>query len=100
MKMMTKGGNVARLMGKKINYAMYMIIDGKKVASEIKSEIAGEVEKLKIAGKKVPHLAAILVGNNGSSETYVANKVKDCKEVGFKSTLLRFGNDITESFIT
>ncbi len=48
-------------------------------------------------GKRVPHLAAILVGNNGSSETYVANKVKDCAEVGFKSTLLRFGNDITES---
>ena len=78
---------------------MYKIIDGKKVASEIKHEIAAEVARLKIAGKKVPHLAAILVGNNGSSETYVANKVKDCEEVGFKSTLLRFGNDITEAVL-
>jgi len=76
---------------------MYNLIDGKKVASEIKHEIAVEVAKLKSEGRKVPHLAAILVGNNGSSETYVANKVKDCEEVGFKSTLLRFGNDVTEA---
>jgi methylenetetrahydrofolate dehydrogenase (NADP+) / methenyltetrahydrofolate cyclohydrolase len=76
---------------------MYTIIDGKKVASEIKQEIAEEVTKLKDAGKKIPHLAAILVGHNGSSETYVANKVKDCKEVGFKSTLLRFEDNITET---
>ena len=55
------------------------------------------MQSLKSEGKKIPHLAAILVGNNGSSETYVANKVKDCEEVGFKSTLIRFGNDITES---
>ncbi len=78
---------------------MYNIIDGKKVASEIKQEIAAEVAKRKVAGKKIPHLAAILVGDNGSSETYVANKVKDCEEVGFKSTLLRFGNEITEEFL-
>jgi len=78
---------------------MYKIIDGKKVASEIKQEIAAEVARLKVAGKKIPHLAAILVGNNGSSETYVANKVKDCEEVGFKSTLLRFGNDVTEAVL-
>ena len=78
---------------------MYKIIDGKKVASEIKQEIAAEVTRLKVAGKKIPHLAAILVGNNGSSETYVANKVKDCEEVGFKSTLLRFGNDVTEAVL-
>jgi len=83
----------------KNNQYMYKIIDGKKVASEIKQEIAEEVKKLKNAGKKIPHLAAILVGNNGSSETYVASKVKDCKEVGFKSTLLRFGNDVTESVL-
>lgn len=76
---------------------MYNLIDGKKVAAEIKKEIAEEVAKLRLKGKKVPHLAAILVGNNGSSETYVANKVKDCGEVGFKSTLMRFGNDITEA---
>lgn len=78
---------------------MYNLIDGKKVASEIKQEIAKEVLKLKAEGKKVPHLAAILVGNDGSSETYVANKVKDCEEVGFKSTLLRFDNSVTEAFL-
>jgi len=78
---------------------MYKIIDGKKIASEIKQEIAAEVVKLKNAGKKIPHLAAILVGNNGSSETYVANKVKDCEEVGFKSSLLRFGNEISEAIL-
>jgi methylenetetrahydrofolate dehydrogenase (NADP+)/methenyltetrahydrofolate cyclohydrolase len=76
---------------------MYNLIDGKKVASEIKKEIAEEVEKLKSEGRKAPHLAAILVGNNASSETYVSNKVKDCEEVGFKSTLLRFGNDMAEA---
>ena len=82
--------------GKKIIYDMYTLIDGKKIASEIKKEIAEEVKKLKNEGKKIPHLAAILVGNDGSSETYVANKVKDCEEVGFKSTLIRFETDITE----
>jgi methylenetetrahydrofolate dehydrogenase (NADP+)/methenyltetrahydrofolate cyclohydrolase len=75
---------------------MYNIIDGKKVASEIRHEIAAEVAGLKAKGKKVPHLAAILVGNEGSSETYVANKVKDCHEVGFRSTLIRFDADVTE----
>jgi methylenetetrahydrofolate dehydrogenase (NADP+) / methenyltetrahydrofolate cyclohydrolase len=78
---------------------MYKILDGKKIASVIKKEIADEVAKLISAGRKAPHLAAILVGNSGSSETYVANKVKDCKEVGFKSTLLRFGNNVTEAFL-
>jgi methylenetetrahydrofolate dehydrogenase (NADP+)/methenyltetrahydrofolate cyclohydrolase len=76
---------------------MYKIIDGKKIASEIKQEIALKVAELKKDSKKIPHLAAILVGNNSSSETYVANKVKDCEEVGFKSTVLRFGNDISEA---
>lgn len=78
---------------------MYKIIDGKKIASEIKGEIAAEVVKLKSAGRKTPHLTAILVGNNGSSETYVANKVKDCEEVGFKSTVVRYGNDVTEAVL-
>jgi len=78
---------------------MYKILDGKKVASEIKGEIAAEVAKLKSAGRKTPHLTAILVGNNGSSEIYVANKVKDCEEVGFKSTLLRYDNDVTEAVL-
>jgi methylenetetrahydrofolate dehydrogenase (NADP+)/methenyltetrahydrofolate cyclohydrolase len=78
---------------------MYTIIDGSKTASRIKQEIAAEVTKLKMEGKKIPHLAAILVGNVGSSETYVANKVKDCEEVGFQSTLLRFKNNIPESVL-
>jgi methylenetetrahydrofolate dehydrogenase (NADP+)/methenyltetrahydrofolate cyclohydrolase len=75
---------------------MYQIIDGKKVASEIKQEITAEVAKLREAGKKIPHLAAILVGNNGSSETYVSNKVKDCEEVGFLSTLIRYPEKTSE----
>ena len=78
---------------------MYRIIDGKKIAAEIKHEIAAEVAKLRSEGKKIPHLAAILVGNNGSSETYVANKVKDCHEVGFKSSLIRFGVDVSETVL-
>lgn len=78
---------------------MYKIIDGKKIASEIKLEIAEEVRKLRENREKIPHLATILVGNNGSSETYVANKVKDCEEVGFKSTLIRLEDDISEKFL-
>lgn len=78
---------------------MYTIIDGKKIAADIKLEIASEVVNLKAKGKKTPHLAAILVGNNGSSETYVSNKVKDCHEVGFKSTLLRYDESIREEFL-
>ena len=78
---------------------MYRIIDGKKVASEIKKEIAEEVIKLKASGKKIPHLAAILVGDNGSSETYVANKVKDCDEVGFKSKVIRLSDEIAEAVL-
>ncbi len=76
---------------------MYNLIDGKKIASLIKQEIAEEVARRIEAGRKRPHLAAILVGDNGSSVTYVNNKVKDCAEVGFKSTLIRLSNKITES---
>jgi methylenetetrahydrofolate dehydrogenase (NADP+)/methenyltetrahydrofolate cyclohydrolase len=78
---------------------MYKIIDGRKIASEIKKEIAEEVIKLKSAGGKIPHLAAILVGNNGSSETYVANKVKDCEQVGFRSSVIRFSDEIAETVL-
>lgn len=78
---------------------MYVLIDGKKIASEIKSEIANKVSERSESGKKVPHLAAILVGNDGSSETYVANKVKDCAEVGFRSTLIRLSSDVTEDVL-
>lgn len=73
------------------------LIDGKKVSAEIKEEIAAEVSKLKSEGKKTPHLAAVLVGHDGGSETYVAHKVKACEQVGFKSTLLRYEDDITEA---
>jgi len=76
---------------------MYTLIDGKSTASLIRQEIAGEVAKRRESGRKIPHLAAILVGNNGSSETYVSNKVKDCAEVGFKSTLIRLKDDVTEA---
>jgi len=76
---------------------MYTIIDGKKIAAEIKLEIASEVAAMKVAGRRAPHLAAILVGNDGSSETYVANKVRDCHEVGFLSTLVRFDSSVAES---
>jgi methylenetetrahydrofolate dehydrogenase (NADP+)/methenyltetrahydrofolate cyclohydrolase len=78
---------------------MYTLIDGKKVASEIKNEIAEEVAKLRNERKKVPHLAAILVGDDPSSQTYVANKVKDCNEVGFRSTIVKFEKDIPESIL-
>ena len=72
------------------------LIDGKKVAAEIKQEIAAEVEKIMAAGGRRPHLAAILVGHDGGSETYVASKVKACAECGFTSTLIRFEDDVTE----
>ncbi|MGI6074181.1 MAG: bifunctional methylenetetrahydrofolate dehydrogenase/methenyltetrahydrofolate cyclohydrolase FolD [Fermentimonas sp.] len=72
------------------------IIDGKKVSDQIKQEIAKEVIKIKEFGGKVPHLAAVLVGHDGGSETYVANKVKSCEQVGFKSTLIRYEDDVTE----
>lgn len=72
------------------------IIDGKKTAQIIKEEIAQEVAAMVAAGERRPHLAAILVGHDGGSETYVANKVKACEVCGFKSSLLRFESDITE----
>lgn len=73
-----------------------VIIDGKETAMEIKQEIAKEVKRMMAVGEKQPHLAAILVGHDGGSETYVANKVKACDECGFKSTLIRFEDDVTE----
>jgi len=76
---------------------MATLIDGKKISAEIKEEVAKEVEKLKQKGYRAPHLAAILVGHDGGSETYVAHKVKACEYVGFGSTLVRFEDDITEA---
>ncbi|MBR1666395.1 MAG: bifunctional methylenetetrahydrofolate dehydrogenase/methenyltetrahydrofolate cyclohydrolase FolD [Bacteroidaceae bacterium] len=73
------------------------LIDGKATAATIKAEIKQEVERIVAAGGKRPHLAAILVGHDGGSETYVNNKVRACEECGFQSTLLRFEDDITEA---
>lgn len=73
------------------------IIDGKQTATEIKMEIASEVERMVQAGQRRPHLAAILVGHDGGSETYVANKVKACEVCGFRSSLIRYENDIDEA---
>lgn len=75
---------------------MAQILDGLKVSKDIKKEIKEEVEKIVAAGKRAPHLAAILVGENGASKAYVNSKVKDCKEVGFTSSLLRFSDTISE----
>ncbi len=72
------------------------LIDGKAVSAQIKQEIAEEVKQIVENGGKRPHLAAILVGHDGGSETYVANKVKACEVCGFKSTLIRFEDDVTE----
>lgn len=72
------------------------IIDGKKVSAEIKAEIAAQVAEMIANGHKQPHLAAVLVGHDGGSETYVANKVKACQQCGFKSTLIRFEEDVTQ----
>ena len=72
------------------------LIDGKATAAKIKEEIAQEVEQIVAAGGKRPHLAAVLVGHDGGSETYVKNKVLACEECGFKSTLIRYEDDITE----
>ncbi|MRR20831.1 bifunctional 5,10-methylene-tetrahydrofolate dehydrogenase/5,10-methylene-tetrahydrofolate cyclohydrolase [bacterium] len=73
------------------------IIDGKKTAAEIRNEIAVAVTEMKNRGQRVPHLAAILVGNDGGSETYVSHKVKDCEEVGFRSTLIRMAATVSEN---
>ena len=73
------------------------LIDGKAIsAAQIKQEIAEEVAQIVANGGKRPHLAAILVGHDGGSETYVANKVKACEECGFKSTLIRYEDNVTE----
>jgi methylenetetrahydrofolate dehydrogenase (NADP+)/methenyltetrahydrofolate cyclohydrolase len=65
------------------------LLDGKKISEDIKNEIAAEVQKMKANGEKVPHLAAIIVGNDGASLTYVGSKVKSCERVGFESTLIK-----------
>jgi methylenetetrahydrofolate dehydrogenase (NADP+)/methenyltetrahydrofolate cyclohydrolase len=73
-----------------------LVLDGKLVSAAVKEDLKAETEKLILAGNRPPHLAAILVGSNGASETYVASKVKNCEEIGFVSTLVRFEEDIDE----
>ena len=73
------------------------LLDGKKTAASIKEEIKQTVDAIKLQKKRAPHLAAILVGDNTASKTYINNKIKSCKEVGFKSTLLHLAKDITEN---
>ncbi len=74
----------------------YKLLDGKRVSQEIKQEIATEVKQMVEAGLRPPHLAAVLVGHDGGSETYVASKVKACEEVGFGSSLIRFEDTVSE----
>ncbi|WP_250432912.1 bifunctional 5,10-methylenetetrahydrofolate dehydrogenase/5,10-methenyltetrahydrofolate cyclohydrolase [Hanstruepera flava] len=72
------------------------ILDGKKTSNDIKNEIAEEVKKMKAKGEKVPHLAAVIVGNDGASLTYVGSKVRACERVGFESTLVKMSNTTSE----
>lgn len=76
-----------------------IILDGKIVAAAVKESIKAKAALLIKEHKKTPHLAAILIGTNGASETYVANKVKTCEEIGFKSTLLRFDENVKEQLL-
>ena len=76
---------------------MYQIIDGKSVSNQIKQEIADEVADIQKKGGKIPHLVAILVGTDGASETYVSHKEKACEKVGFKSTIVRMKESVTEN---
>lgn len=76
-----------------------ILLDGKLVSAESKLKLAAEVTNMLAAGKRAPHLCAILVGNNGASETYVASKVKACAEVGFTSSLIRFDENINEEIL-
>jgi methylenetetrahydrofolate dehydrogenase (NADP+)/methenyltetrahydrofolate cyclohydrolase len=74
-----------------------ILLDGKLTSASIKKDLAEKVDARKRSGKRSPHLCAILVGNDGASETYVASKVKSCAEVGFKSTLIRFEENVSEA---
>lgn len=76
-----------------------IILDGKKISAQIKDEISALVEDIKISGGKQPHLAAVIVGGDGASETYVAHKVKACEQVGFKSTVVRINENVDEKIL-
>ena len=73
-----------------------ILLDGKKTSQEIKEEIKVKVSDMKQLGERVPHLAAVLVGSDGASLTYVGSKVRSCEQIGFESTLIRLEDDITE----
>ena len=73
-----------------------MLLDGKKISEEVKVELTQEVKAMVSEGNRAPHLAAILVGSDGASETYVASKVKACEKIGFGSTLVRLSEDVSE----
>src|SRR6187402_562449 len=73
------------------------LLDGKKISEEIKNEITAEVNVMKSKGEKVPHLAAVIVGNDGASLTYVGSKVKACERVGFESTMVRMPSTTSET---
>ena len=73
-----------------------ILLDGRKTSSNLKLEIAEEVSQMKLSGQSVPHLAAVLVGEDGASLTYVGSKVRSCQQVGFESTLLQLPNTISE----
>ena len=74
-----------------------LVLDGKIASAAVKASLLKQTQALAAAGKRTPHLAAILVGNNGASETYVASKVKNCEETGFGSSLIRYNDDVTEA---
>ena len=76
-----------------------LLLDGKIASAAVKLDIQAQTEEIIATGKRAPHLAAILIGSNGASETYVASKVKNCEEVGFQSTLIRLENDVEESVL-
>lgn len=76
---------------------MYKLIDGKAISEQVKLEIAEEVKAIVASGRRAPHLAVIIVGHDGGSETYVAHKVKSCEQVGFKSTKITFEDGVTEA---
>jgi len=76
-----------------------LTLDGKIASAAVKATLLAQTQALTIAGKRAPHLAAILVGNNGASETYVASKVKNCEETGFESTLIRLDVAVSEKIL-
>ena len=80
-------------------FASMMVLDGKIASAAVKQELLEQTQLISKSGKRAPHLVAILVGSNGASETYVASKVKNCEEIGFQSTLVRFENTVAESIL-